>query len=336
MSKILLPGPMLGIDLGGTKIFAVVTDLRGKVLGASKKESRPERGADAVIARMADAADEALKKSGLKMKRIAAAGLGVPSPVDVSTGVAFFSPNLGWRDVPVGRKLSKLIGKPVFVDNDVNLGTLGEFTMGAGRGVKNMVGIFVGTGIGGGIIVNGRLLRGRNHTGGEVGHMIVVPDGPLCGCGNRGCLEAVASRSAIARDIMAGIQRGAPTCITDLMRQSDNKLRSGVLSQAYRSGDLLTTEVLNRAARYIGIAAASLLNALGTDRMVIGGGVFEALGDLLIPIVRQSFHEHAFDNAADGVDVVCAKLGDSAVALGGVVHAVMEMKSIKVKKPAKK
>jgi glucokinase len=321
MKKIDLPGPMIGIDLGGTKIFTVVTDTRGKVLAAAKTESRPEKGVDAVIKRMAVAAQAALKEAGIKKKKIAAVGLGVPSPVDQKTGVAMLSPNLGWKKVPVVRMLTDQLGLPVFADNDVNLGTLGEFTMGAGRGARDLVGVFVGTGIGGGIVVNRRLLRGLNSTGGEVGHMIVVPDGPLCGCSNRGCLEAVASRTAITRDLLAGIGHGVPTCLRELLRDSDNKLRSGVLSKAYRRGDLLTVEVMNRAARYLGIATASLINVLGTERVVIGGGVFEALGDLLLPVVRQAVHEHAFDTAADGVGIVPARLGDRAVALGAVVHA---------------
>lgn len=326
MKKIALPGPMVGLDLGGTKIFVVVTDARGKVLSEGKKVSRPEKGVDAVIERLADAAHDALKDAGIKKKKVTGVGLGVPSPVNQKTGIAALAPNLGWENVPVTKKLSAALGLPVYTDNDVNLGTLGEYTLGAGRGVKNMVGIFVGTGIGGGVILNGRLLRGRNYTGGEIGHMILVPDGPMCGCGNRGCLESMASRNAIARDLLAGIRHGVPTCLPELMRDAGNKLRSGVLSQAYRRGDLLTTEVLNKAARYLGITTASLINALGLDRVVIGGGVFEALGDLLMPIVRQSVREHAFSNAAEGVDILPARLGDRAVALGAVVHAARCMR----------
>ena len=317
--------PMVGVDLGATKIFTVAVDTDGEILATSKKSAKGEKGPETVIRRVADTVNDALKQAGLKNKDIGAVGMAVPSPVDQNTGVALFSPNLNWRDLPVRDMLEKLIPLSVFPENDVNLGTLGEFSFGAGRGVRDMAGFFVGTGIGGGVILNGRLVHGKNWTGGELGHMVILADGPQCGCGTRGCLEALASRIAITRDIRDAMARGVPTCLKDLMDQDTDRVKSGVFKRAYRMGDELVISVLTRASWHIGIAVANIVNAVGPELVVIGGGLFEALGKELMPTVQQSANMHFFGPAGQDMPVVLAELGDDSVPLGAAAFAAQKI-----------
>lgn len=320
-AKTVFPEPVVGVDLGATKIYTIVADKDGKILSASKKPAKGERGSDVVLDRVAETVDDALADAGMTRKDVGALGMAVPSPVNQNTGVALFSPNLNWRSLPVKDMLEKRLGLKVFPDNDVNLGTLGEYTFGAGKGAEVMAGFFVGTGIGGGIIMNGKVVHGRNFTGGELGHMVIMADGPQCGCGTRGCLEAVASRIAITRDLRAAMERGVPTMLTDLLGTDTDRVKSGVLKKAYLAGDELTTGVINRAMRRVGIAVASIVNAIGPDVVVIGGGLFEALGEDLMPIVRNAATLHYFGPSGDGVAVELAALGDDSVPLGAAAFA---------------
>ena len=320
-SKSVFPAPVVGVDLGATKIYTIVADKTGKILATSKKPAKGERGGDAVLDRVAETVDEALADAGMTRKDVGALGMAVPSPVNQETGVALFSPNLNWRNLPVKDMLEKRLGLPVHADNDVNLGTLGEYTFGAGRGARVMAGFFVGTGIGGGIIMNGKVVHGRNYTGGELGHIVIMADGPQCGCGTRGCLEALASRIAITRDLRAAMDRGVPTMLNDLVGADTDRIKSGVLKKAFNAGDELVCGVLTRAMRRVGIAVATIVNAIGPDVVVIGGGLFEALGDDLMPVVRNAAALHYFGPSGDGVAVELAALGDDAVPLGAAVFA---------------
>ena len=196
---------VVGVDMGGTKILAAVINAKGEIVQQAKRATKPKKGPEEVIERITRCIREAIDSAELNPSQIRAIGIGSPGPLDPETGVIIFAPNLGWSNVPLKAKLEANLSIPTFVDNDVNVGTLGEYAFGAGQGVKNLVGIFVGTGIGGGIILDGKLFHGVNKTAGEVGHMIVEAKGPRCGCGNFGCLEAVASRTAITRDLQKAI-----------------------------------------------------------------------------------------------------------------------------------
>ena len=198
---------VVGVDMGGTKILSAVIDAEGNILGTAKVPTKADAGTSVVIDRIADSIQQAIGKSGVNEASIAAVGIGAPGPLDPETGVVIFAPNLGWRDVPLKTELEARVGIPTFVDNDVNVGTLGEHAFGAGKGVQNIVGIFVGTGIGGGIILQGELFHGASKTAGEIGHIIVKADGPKCGCGTRGCLEALASRTAMTKQLQKAIKK---------------------------------------------------------------------------------------------------------------------------------
>lgn len=317
----------LGIDLGGTKILAALVDGEGKILGEAKRATRGEEGQQVVIERIIMTAKDAIAAAGVKPGTVAAAGIGAPGPVDVATGVVYNPPNLpGWDQVPLGPALQAVLGIPVFVDNDVNVGSMGEFTLGAGRGVQDMVALFVGTGVGGGVVVGGRLHRGFRGSAGEIGHMIVDPGGPVCGCGRRGCLEAFASRTAIERDVQAGLAAGRPSVMGDLLASAKrNRLTSGVIAKALEQQDALMIEIMARVHLYLGLAVANIVNFLDPEAIVFGGGVVESLGESFLEPVRQIARPYFLQQKdAEKVRIVLATLGDHAGVLGAAIMAAQE------------
>ena len=313
---------VVGVDMGGTKILAAVINAEGEIVQQAKTATKPKKGPHTVIKRIARCIREAIDSAKLKSSQIHAIGIGSPGPLDPETGVIIFAPNLGWSNVPLKAKLEANLRIPTFVDNDVNVGTLGESAFGAGQGVKNLVGIFVGTGIGGGIILDGKLFHGLNKTAGEVGHMIVKANGPRCGCGNFGCLEAVASRTAITRDLQkAIIKKGQKSKLTKLNGGKLDQIRSQAIAKAVKRGDKLTIKVMQRAGKYLGISVASIVHFLNPEMVVLGGGVIEAMGDNLLDPIRQAAAKYALPTTMDGVQVVEATLGDNAGVIGASVLA---------------
>lgn len=319
---------VIGMDLGGTKILAAVVDPEGRILAEVKSATRAEEGPDAVIQRMARTAQKAARLSSIDWTQVAGIGVGAPGPMDPEKGVVYTPPNLpGWDKIALAPRLTKALEVPVYLENDVNLGTLGEYALGAGQGVKDMVGIFVGTGVGGGLILDGKLRGGFRHAAGELGHMIVMADGPVCGCGKRGCLESVTSRTAIERDIRLGIAAGRKSTVANLIRE-EKRLTSGVLARALRRGDPLVTEVVGRAQWYLGLAAASIVNILDPESVVFGGGIVEALGKEFLAPIRTVARQYYIQKAGAGrVRIVSAKLGDHAGVLGAAVLARRRLSS---------
>ncbi len=309
----------MGIDLGGTKVLAAVVDANGAIVGMAKKKTKAEQGPDSVIKRIIDTAQSAAASAKISMKSIAGIGVGAPAPVDCQTGVVYSAPNLpGWDEIPLGPRLQAEFGVPVLVDNDVNLGTLGEWSQGAGRGSLHMVGIFVGTGVGGGVVIDGKLYRGARYAAGEVGHTIVQPDGPLCGCGQRGCLEAFASRTAIERAVRAGLEEGRSSMVADLLAVEKDRMTSGVIKQALLAEDPLMLEAVGRAQFYLGLLVANLVNVLDPQIVVFGGGVVEALGDIFLQPIRETARSYYLQQrGAEKISIVPATLGDHAGVLGG-------------------
>lgn len=317
----------LGIDLGGTKILAALADDEGKILAEAKRATRGEEGQQVVIERIITTAKDAISAAGVKPSAVAAVGIGAPGPVDVAAGVVYNPPNLpGWDQVPLGPALQSALGIPVFVDNDVNVGSLGEFTLGAGRGTKDMVAIFVGTGVGGGVVANGRLHRGFRGSAGEIGHVIVDPSGPVCGCGRQGCLEAFASRTAIERDVQAGLAAGRPSVLADLLASAKrNRLTSGVIAKAMEQQDALMIEIMARVQFYLGLAVANIVNFFDPEAIVFGGGVAESLGASFLDPIRQIALPYFLQQKdAHKVRIVPASLGDHAGVLGAAIMAAQE------------
>jgi glucokinase len=310
----------LGIDLGGTKTLAAVVDITsGEVVGSARKRTRAERGQDFVSQRTVELATAALTAAKLDPDdAIIALGVGAAGQVDRKSGVVVDSPNLGVRDMPLGSLLGKQFSKPVYVGNDVEVAAQGEYLYGAGKGYKNFVCIFIGTGIGSGIVQNGRLYTGLTGTAGEVGHTIIDADGRICGCGSRGCLEAYASRTAITKAIMAEIHHGRPSVLADdavrQLRQGETIIRSGILAGAIQQKDELTIEVITEAGEYLGRALGSIMNFYNPDCIVLGGGVIEAI-DLLFETAVHRARITALTAPAK-TPILRAKLGDFSGVVG--------------------
>lgn len=317
--------PVIGVDVGGTKVLAGVVDRDYKVLATAKRPTKGENGVDAVIERIAKTARDAAREAGLDFSDIAGVCSAAPGALNPEDGIVRLAPNIeGWEDIPFAKLLSdQLSGVPVFIENDGNLGALGELTLGAAQGVKNMVGMFVGTGIGGGMVLNGEIWRGSHMTAGEIGHVVVLAEGPVCGCGRRGCLESVASRTAIERDIRLGLKTGRESMIPELLKQSGReRITSGILAQAYEARDPLAYEVISRAQHYLGIFIGSTINYIDPDMIVVGGGVAEALGEAFVEPMRPVAYQYAMNRKdARGIKITLAKLEDHAVLLGAAVYA---------------
>jgi glucokinase len=311
----------LGIDLGGTKALAAVVDVTtGEVIASARKRTRAERGQDFVAQRTIEIAMAALNAAKLPDgASIAGIGVGAAGQIDRKAGIVLDAPNLGVKDMSLGSILNKQFGKPGAVGNDVEVAALGEYLYGAGQGYNNFVCLFVGTGIGSGIVQNGRMYTGLTGTAGEAGHMIIQAGGRICGCGCRGCLEAYASRTAITREIMAEIHHGRPSVLADeaarQLKEGEVVIRSGLLAQAIEQGDELVTEVVTEAADYLGYGLASIMNFYNPQRIVLGGGVIEAI-DLLFEHAVHRARTAALAAPAKKTEIVRARLGDFSGAVG--------------------
>jgi glucokinase len=318
---------VVGVDLGGTKILAGVFNHSLETIGLTKLSTKSQRGVDKVVERIARCVQDAVDEADLTMKQVSGIGIGAPGAVDFDNGTVIFAPNLeGWKDVPLKKDLEKQLGVPVFVENDCNIAALGVYIAELKSKPKSMVGVFVGTGIGGGIIINGSLYSGHGHTAGEVGHMVLEISGPKCGCGNKGCFEALASRTAIFQQIKAGVKDGEKTVLTEMLGEDLEDLRSGDLRKAIRRGDKFVDRIVEGAAEYIGVATANLVNILNPEVVVLGGGVIEALADEMMSVIVETATDYAMPGAMKGVEIIASKLGDSAGITGGAVLARRETK----------
>ncbi len=312
---------ILGIDLGGTKVLAAVLDHDGQIIAHARAKTRGWRDDEQVFATIARVGHRAIEKAGIDQDQIAAVGIGAPGPIDFDTGYIIETANLKFKNFPLGPRVAEEFGRPTVVENDVNAAVYGEFRAGAAQGASDVLGVFVGTGIGGGLILNGALYRGFSKSAGEVGHIIVKAGGPRCGCGNRGCLEAVASRTAITRDIRKAIKRGYRGAISKSLSRETDQLSGKDLKVAYDSGDELVRKVIHRAARFIGAGVGSLLNLLGLEMVVLGGGVVEAFGDDFLDRIERAAQDTAFEINSKNVKITRAALGDDAGVIGAAMLA---------------
>ena len=258
-----------------------------------------------------------IEKSGINESEIVSVGMAVPSSVDINKGILKYAPNLGLKDIEIAKLMKEKINKPIFVDNDVNMGVFGEYTLGAGKGFNHIYGLFVGTGIGGGYIYNGNIIRGVNYTAGEIGHMIVKIGGPDCNCGRAGCLEAIAGKVGIINYIGKQVEKkNNKTLLTEISPNWKKSVGSSALKKCYDSGDKIVVKALTRAAKTIGIACANLINVVGIEAIILGGGVIEEMGDILMPIIIENTEKYCIADGSKGVKIVKASLGDDSVALG--------------------
>jgi glucokinase len=318
----------IGVDLGGTKILAGVFTPQLRLLASTKSSTKADRGPKAVIERVARTIRDAVDEADLDLKQVKSIGIGAPGSIDPTEGRVIFSPNMpGWVDIPLRKDLEKHLEIPVFVENDCNVCTLGVHVAELAGKPKHLVGIFLGTGIGAGIILDGRLYSGFNRTAGEIGHMVLEVGGPKCGCGNKGCFEALASRSAIFRRIQNAVKEGEKTMLTELLGDDLSDLRSGDLRKALKKGDKLVEKVVEDAAEYTGIAVGNIINLINPEYIVLGGGVIDALEDEMMAIIVETAKDYALTGAAKGVEIIASKLGDHAGITGAAVLARDGVKS---------
>ena len=316
----------VGVDLGGTKILAGVFDSQLKAVGQARLSTKAQRGPDKVIERVARCVQDAVDECDLALKQVRAVGIGAPGAVNPETGRVIFAPNLDWKDVPLEKDLSKHVDLPVFVENDCNVCTLGVHQVELKGKPKNLIGIFIGTGIGGGLILDGQLYSGFNRTSGEVGHMLLEVVGPKCACGNKGCFEALAGRAAIFRKIQVAVKEGQKTLLTDMLGPDLDDLRSGDLRKAIKRGDKFVEKVIEEAAEYTGIAVANLINIFNPEVVVLGGGMLQQLAEDMMAIIVETAMDYAMDGTAKGIEIIASELGDDAGITGAAVLARMKSK----------
>jgi glucokinase len=315
--------PVVAIDLGGTKALAGVVDADGSVRSRVWLPSRDLSGRPAeLLDRLADGAGSAAEEADLPFEAISAVGVCVPGPLDQSRSVVAVAPNLGWVDLAVREELERrLPHKRVFLENDVRAAALSEHRLGAGRGHESMLAVFVGSGVGGGIVTDGRLYHGAHGGAGEIGHMVVRAGGPRCGCGRAGCLEAMAARDAVARYVIELVKCGRPTVLTDILGGNLLALTSRDLALAISQSDAVAIRAARRSARYTGLAIGGVVNLLDPSIVVIGGGIAEALGQRYVDWARELARRQILASDARDVPIVASTLGNDAGLLGAALTA---------------
>ena len=311
----------IGFDLGGTNLRAGIVDLEsGQVSHLLSMPTLAREGHEAVMTRMADLIGRVITASGIQINLIGGIGIGVPGVLDLDRGLTLFLPNLPgtWPEVPLRDKIKTYTGLPTAIINDVRAITFGEWKFGAGQGVDTMACFAIGTGIGGGLVINGQLHLGIGGTGGELGHQTIDFNGPRCGCGNHGCLEAFASGPAIAAMGMKAVSQGLTTSIGKLVDFDFNAITLGVIARAAAQGDPIAQSILDEAGFYIGIAAANVCASIGPRKIVIGGGVSQ-IGDPIIDPIRRTICERVTIMPVEQVEVIQAQLGDNAGVIGAAL-----------------
>lgn len=316
---------VIGVDLGGTKVLAGAVARDGTVRSRFKLLTQELKGQpDALLDRIAEAVRGAADEAGMTLGDARAVGMGVPGPLDLTRSVVAVAPNLGWGSLAVRSELERrLPGMRVFLENDVRAAALAEARIGSGRGHHALLAVFVGSGVGGGMVIGGRVYHGGHGTAGEIGHVVVKVDGPVCPCGRRGCFEALTARDAIIRMVKAAVARGVQTALTALVREGSlDNLSSLDLSRAVgEHDDPLASQVLKRSARYTGIAIGGLINLVDPDIVVLGGGVVEAGGQPYLEVVTRYVRRQVLSSAAAGLPVVLSTLGDESGLLGAALTA---------------
>jgi glucokinase len=322
---------VVGVDIGGTNtVVGVVAGGRGEPEAVRTRPTNSARGADAVVedvVRMAgEVVEEALDKRGGDRDRIVGVGIGCPGPLDLERGLVLSTPNLGWTNYPIRDRIADGLGLPAALDNDANCATLGEWWRGAGRGVRHLAGVTLGTGIGGGLIIDGKLVHGASGTAGEFGHTTIDLNGRRCACGNYGCLEAYASGPNIAARAREGIEAGYESVLVDLVEGDLDRITAVTVYDALLLGDRHAREVMLETAKVLGAGIANIVNMFNPEMVVIVGGVTRA-GEHLFAPLRAEVRRRAFDVAVEACRIVPGELDAAGVigAAGVFLHETGEM-----------
>ena len=303
------------LDVGGTKVLGAIFNEKDEIIYRLKKRSKSGGDGSADVEKViVSVVEEMIKKSGIERDKLNAIASCAPGVIDQDRGVVLFTPNLPWRDYDMAASMRSKFGVPFYVGNDVNLGVLGEYHFGAGRGYKNIVGFFVGTGMGGGLVLNGSLFTGNQFKAAEYGHMVLDPEGPLCNCGQRGCLEAFSSKQGMSAYIRQQAARGRETLMADAVK--DGVFRSKALKQALKEKDKVAMEAVDRACHWLAVAAGNMINVISPDLILFGGGGIEALGDLFLEKILAEVDRYCMPAIRSTVDIKIADLGDDSILYG--------------------
>ena len=306
----------VGFDLGGTKMLAAVFDANFRVVARRRKKTKGHEGAESGVERIALTIRQVLEEAQIRPNQLAGIGVGCPGPVDLDKGIIHEAVNLGWRDVPLKKMLHDEFNCDVEIVNDVDAGVYGENRFGAAQGARTVVGVFPGTGIGGGCVYDGRILSGGAISCMEIGHMRVATPGRFCGCGRRGCLETEASRLAISAEVAKAAYRGQAPHLMKIAGTNLSDIRSGILAEAIKQGDTIVEQIVRDAADRIGDAVASIVHLIAPDVVVLGGGLVEALPDLYVKEVSDRARQEVMPAYSKLFRVTAAKLGDDAAVMG--------------------
>lgn len=322
MSKV-----VVGIDLGGTFVKTALVSDEKKVIAKDSRPTQAEGGPSMVIDVMTQAVRDLAAKAGINLREVLAVGVGAPGPLNWQEGVVFTLPNLpGWKNVPLAETMRKRLGVPCFVDNDANAACYGEYWMGAGQGTQSMAVFTLGTGVGGGMVVFGQLLRGIDGTAAELGHLKVQRDGRLCGCGSRGCLEAYASVTGMVRTAVEGLDGHKNSTLYKLSGGDTKQITGKMISDAAQQGDPFARWVFNETATWLGLGIASLVNLQNPEKVVLCGGMIAA-GDMLFEPVRATVRANSFEVPGNRCQIVPAGLGPDSGVLGSAGCALSRIET---------
>ena len=316
----------IGFDLVGTKMLAVVFDDDFKELGKARKKTKGNEGMEAGLKRINSTIEEALEDADIKASQVKGLGIGCPGPLDLKKKSIRSAPNLGWENAPVGKSIEGEFGFPVTVANDVDAGVFGEYKFGARKGARCVVGIFPGTGIGGGCVYEGKLFLGGNCSCMEIGHIPVLPGGPIDGAGNHGSLEGVAARLTIAGQCALAAYRGQAPNLLEKAGTDISDIRSGAISYAIEKGDKVVEEIVEDACEYLAMSVVTMVHLMAPDVIVFGGGMIEAMEDTMLPVIKKRAQKRILPAMRDVYEIVPAKLGDDAGVMGAAALAKQAVK----------
>ncbi len=307
----------IGIDVGGTNVKIALVDENGKIIYSNSVPTYAKMGYEYTVNNIKQAIKDLMKETGTDSTSIEGIGFDFPGQVDCETGVVKLAPNIpGWVNVPIAQMIEDEFHIPTRIDNDVRCAALGELKFGAGKGCQNFVCITVGTGIGSGLVINGKVVRGAANAAGEIGHIkLQMNGGPICGCGDTGCLEAFASGPAIVAMAQDYIRGGKSTKFREMAAAEGGEITPYMVAKAAEEGDPVAKRIFEIVGEYIGIGLTSVINLLNPEKVIIGGGVAEA-GDLLFAPIRRTIKERAMVVAGNSVEIVPAELGNSAGVIG--------------------
>lgn len=305
----------LGVDLGGTNIAVGVVDENYKIIGRGKVKTRAPRPAEEIADDIAVAVRQAVQNAGLQISDISSMGIGTPGAVDPKEGVVTYANNLGFNNVPLCQMMKDRIGVDFYIENDANAATYGEYIAGAGKGTNNFVAITLGTGVGGGIVIDKKLYSGSNYAGGELGHTVINFDGEMCSCGRKGCFEAYASATALIRQTKAKMLENKDSLMWEIAGEID-KVNGITAFDAWRKGDKAAAEVVDQYIRYIAVGTVNMVNIFQPEKFCIGGGISGEKENLTNPISKIVNQEDYARNMKKRVEICTAQLGNDAGIIG--------------------